>query len=134
MTAASPIYVSSELLVQLHDRVIGRLGGRPGIRDHAALESSLAQPAMNVFGRERFESLHDKAGAYCFFVAQNQPFFDGNKRAGFLAAIAFLIQNGVIPQFDNDEIYELLMSTANDDVDVDQFLVQFRRADKSLPS
>jgi len=35
------------------------------------------------------------AAAYAFHIAQNQPFIDGNKRTGLLAALVFLDLNGV---------------------------------------
>ena len=36
----------------------------------------------------------DLAAAYAFAVILNQPFVDGNKRTGFLAAYVFLDLNG----------------------------------------
>lgn len=117
--------------MQLHDRVIGQFGGKPGVRDRVALASSLAQPKVEVFGTERFKSVHDKAGAYCYFISQNQPFFDGNKRAGFLAALAFLLLNNVNPRIDNHEAYRLLIAVANRELSLDEFLIAFRSADKS---
>jgi death on curing protein len=35
------------------------------------------------------------AAAYAFHIAQNQPYVDGNKRTGVVAALTFLKVNGV---------------------------------------
>jgi len=39
--------------------------------------------------------IYDIAAAYAYHQAQNQPFLDGNKRAGLAAAAAFLFMNGI---------------------------------------
>lgn len=39
--------------------------------------------------------IYDVAAAYAYNVAQNQPFLDGNKRAGLAAAASFLFVNVV---------------------------------------
>ena len=53
--------------------------------------------------------------AYAFHVAQNQPFLDGNKRAGLAAAAAFLFVNGVDLQ-DREENGESVLAKALIDV------------------
>ena len=109
---SDPEYVTAQELLALHAHAIERYGGAPGVRDWGALESSLAQPAMRVFDYERFASLHEKAAAYCFFIVRNHPFADGNKRAGFLAGLHFLLKNGVVPFFDEDETLRMIAAVA----------------------
>lgn len=97
-------YLSEDEVLALHFAAVTLYGGMGGVRDNVALESSLAQPRMRVFGCERFPTLAEKAAAYCFFIVRNHPFCDGNKRAGFLAAVHFLRKNGVAPEFDDDDV------------------------------
>jgi len=81
-------------LVDLHTRILERSGGADGIRDWAALESSLAQPHQTFAGREFYPSLPAKAAALGFFLARNHPFVDGNKRIAHAALEVTLILNG----------------------------------------
>jgi death-on-curing protein len=90
-----------------------------GVRDHAALAACLAQPQMMVFGFERFSSPAAKAAAYCFFIARNHPFVDGNKRTGFLAALHFLLVNGVVPHFNEERTYNAITAVVAEHLDVD---------------
>lgn len=84
----------------------------PGVRDEGALDSCLAQPQTAVFGYERFATLDEKAAAYCFLFVRNHPFFDGNKRAGFVAMLHFLRINGVEASFDQDDAYDVILRVA----------------------
>ncbi len=131
MPSKGPVYLSEDEIVKLHDRVIGLIGGMPGIRDEAALATCVAQPKTAVFGHERFASLYDKAAAYCCFLVRTRPFFDGNKRTGLLAAMHFLLSNGVEPLFDEDEMYEVITSMATGELGVETLAEIFRKADKA---
>jgi len=122
-------YLTESEIVELHERVIGQFGGMPGIRDRGALASCASQPMTAVFGVERFPSVHEKAAAYCFFIIRLHPFFDGNKRAGLVAAIAFLIDHGVTPIFDENEMFDLIIRVATGKAELDDLTVAFRRAD-----
>lgn len=122
----APSYLSKEEIMELHGRVIGLIGGMPGIRDHAALESCVAQPKTAVFGKERFASVFDKAAAYCFFIIRLHPFFDGNKRTGLLAALTFLLDSGVAPTFDESQMYEAIDAVARGEGDIAHLASLFR--------
>lgn len=128
MDPEGPIYLSKEEIIQLHDRIIGRIRGSPGVRDPTAIETCVAQPKTAVFGRERFATVYEKAAAYCFFIVRTHPFFDGNKRAGFLAALHFLLKNDIMLVFDEDEMYEAINGVAKGDVDLEELTATFRKA------
>ncbi|MCH7807726.1 MAG: type II toxin-antitoxin system death-on-curing family toxin [Planctomycetes bacterium] len=123
----NPAYLSEQELIELHDRIIGLIGGKSGIRDHAALESCVAQPKTTVFGVERFPTVFDKAAAYCFFIVSAHPFMDGNKRAGLVAALTFLLHHGVAPAFTEDEMYSTILQVARGELSVDDLSSVFRR-------
>jgi len=124
-----PVYLSEEEVLQLHARVMGLYGGPLGLRDRGALEASLAQPRMSVFGHERFPGVPDKAAAYCFFIVRNHPFLDGNKRTGFLAALHFLLSNGLTPEFD-----ETILAVAGGELEVEGLARVFRGACAPAPN
>jgi death-on-curing protein len=123
----APYYLSAEEIAELHEKIIGRIGGKLGVRDLGALESCAAQPRTAVFGQERFSTLFDKAAAYCYFIVRLHPFFDGNKRTGLVAAITFLLENGIAPIFDEGEMYDAILSVANGEMDVEGLAAIFRR-------
>lgn len=97
------VYLREAQVRTLYGDLAECCGSAPGIRDQGALESSLAQPKMAVFGRERFPTLAEKAAAYCYFLIRNHPFIDGNKRIGFLVAELFLEANAVIVEYESDD-------------------------------
>jgi death-on-curing protein len=85
-------WLSRQLVETLHAESLSRFGGTPGLRDEGLLESALSGPKH----RARYEepSAFELAATYCEGLLQNHPFADGNKRAGLLAARAFLFKNG----------------------------------------
>ena len=57
------------------------------------------------------------AAAYAFHIAQNQPFVDGNKRAGLAAALVFLDLNGHSVADPKGRLYEALLDIADRKLD-----------------
>lgn len=116
MTDAEPTltFLSVEDVLSLHEEAIDAWGGTHGIRDRGLLESAVGA-AMNVALYDTAADVYDVAAAYAYHVAQNQPFLDGNKRAGLGAAAAFLFVNG-IDLVDRDEDGESVLAKAMIDV------------------
>jgi len=65
-----------------------------GIRDLGGLKSAIAQPEATFGGEYLHEGVFEMAAAYAFHIAENQPFWDGNKRTALNAAVNFLALNG----------------------------------------
>lgn len=87
-----PFWVSREVILAIHLRLLARFGGASGIREEGLLESALARPQqLFAYGKP---SLPELAAAYAEGIVRNHPFVDGNKRAGFMAAYTFLAANG----------------------------------------
>ena len=86
-------WLDQRALVLLHAETLAEHGGLWGVRDAAALESALARP-KNIHAYERSSDVARLAAAYGFGLVRNHPFYDGNKRAGFLAIGLFLELNG----------------------------------------
>jgi death-on-curing protein len=77
----------------IHHDQIREHGGRLGVRDENLLESALARPKQ----KWQYADAADLAAlgaAYAFGLVKNHPYFDGNKRIGFLAMLTFLGLNG----------------------------------------
>ncbi len=88
-----PEWLTKEDVLRAHSRELQIFGGAAGIRDDGALESALGRP-LNKRQYENAE-LPELAAAYAYGIARNHPFVDGNKRAGFVAMVGFLLLNQV---------------------------------------
>ena len=88
-----PEWLTTDLVLAIHDEQLREFGGPAGLRDVGALESALGR-ARNRWAYEGGD-LPRLAAAYGFGIARNHPFVDGNKRAALLAIIAFLGLNDV---------------------------------------
>jgi len=87
-------YLLLEEVLTLQQKVVSESGGILGLRDRAALESSVAQPGMTFGTEDLYPSISDKAAALGHSLIQNHPFLDGNKRIGHAAMEVFLVLNG----------------------------------------
>lgn len=112
-----PVWLSTELVIAIHDEQLRVFGGPGGLRDEGALESALGR------ARNRFHygegDLATLAAAYCFGIARNHPFVDGNKRAAFLAIVTFLGLNGIDFDVPETEAVVMIRSVAAGEVDED---------------
>lgn len=106
-------YLAIEHAIAIHDILIEEIGGSLGIRNPGLLESAVSQPQQSFSGEDLYPSLFDKAAAYAFFISENQPFIDGNKRTAATVAGVFLDINGYALDCKEDEVYSTLMKLAN---------------------
>ncbi len=87
-------YLSIGEVLTLYQQIMGQSGGKIGIQNLNALESSLAQPRMTFEGKDLYPTITDKAAIIGFSLIKNHPFTDGNKRIGHAAIEVFLLLNG----------------------------------------
>lgn len=128
MLSRSWNYLTAQDIVDIHGELISRMGGMPGVRDIDALSSCVAQPQTAVFDEERFYTAFEKAAAYCFYVVRLHPFFDGNKRTGLVAAITFLLDQGLTPRFEEDVMYKMVIGCATGVTNVPELARTFKEA------
>lgn len=107
-----PEFLEVEDVLLLHAEQLARYGGAEGIRDRGALESAVAMPQASFGGEFVHEDHFAMAAAYAFQIAQDQPFVDGNKRAGLAAALVFLDLNGVFIRDPGGRLYESTIAIA----------------------
>ena len=82
-------YLTIADAMALHEILIRRYGGSPGLRDPGALEAALFRPQTGYY-----PDLVAEAAALFESLAVNHPFVDGNKRVAFAAVDVFLRING----------------------------------------
>ncbi len=112
-----PEFLDLEDVLLIHEEQLARFGGSAGVRDQGLLESAIATPRATFGGRFVHEDLFAMAAAYAFHIAENQPFVDGNKRTGILAAVVFLELNGYVVEEPPSRFYEVMIAVAERQLD-----------------
>ena len=82
-------FLSVDEAIAIHERLIEKFGGTPGIRDKGLLESALYRPQTGYY-----DDLAELAAALFQSLLMNHAFLDGNKRAAFFVTDTFLRFNG----------------------------------------
>ena len=77
-------------ILAIHQDLITRYSGSPGLRDPGLLEAAIFRPQTGYY-----PDLLAEAAALWESLSQNHAFVDGNKRVGFAATYAFLAINGL---------------------------------------
>lgn len=89
MPSESILFLSVDEAIAIHERLIEKFGGLPGIRDRGMLESALYRPQTGYY-----DDLAETAAALFQSLLMNHAFLDGNKRAAFFVTDTFLRLNG----------------------------------------
>jgi death-on-curing protein len=111
---SEPFWLSSQMIVAIHDEQLAIHGGAAGLRDEGMLESALDRP-RNKWTYEQAE-LAELAAAYAFGIARNHPFVDGNKRTALLALFTFLGVNDIEFDVPEAEAASIILSLAAGEV------------------
>jgi len=98
-------YLTKRDLLIIHDEVIAEFGGKPGIRDEAALEAAIGRLSTGYY-----DDILEEAAAFMESLAQNHPFVDGNKRVALFGTDIFLRINGKQIDCDNDKAYSFFQT------------------------
>ena len=89
VNAASPLFLTVELTLQVHEEMIRAYGGSEGIRDRGLIASAVAQGQnAHHYGAADFFGI---AAAHTYHLAESQAFIDDNKRTGAAVALSFLV-------------------------------------------
>lgn len=103
-------WLRRSVVLAIHGEQLAEHGGRGGVRDEGLLDSALARPRqLASYGVPDVFAL---AAAYGCGIIRNHPFFDGNKRTGFLAAFVFLAINGQVLRAGEAEVVEVVVAVA----------------------
>jgi death-on-curing protein len=123
---SDPVFISREVVMDIHHASLERHGGIDGLREPGLLDSALMQPeAAYYYGQGDLAAI---AAAYAFHIAQNQPFLDGNKRTALGSALLFLKANGVdVDKYDDAQLYDAMIGIAEKRLDKAGLAELFRR-------
>jgi death-on-curing protein len=112
----APCWIDERDVLAVHDRLLALHGGLPGLRDRGLLESALSRPRQHYSYSEKVDIV-DMAALYTTGIAQNDPFVNGNKRAGFLAGVMFLELNGLDFLAREEDVIQTVLALAASDID-----------------
>jgi death-on-curing protein len=86
-------YLSAEEILRLHFQIIEDFGGSHGVRDEGRLKSVVDASRQEVFGREQYPMIYEKAAVYLRNIIGDHPFSDGNKRTALTVCGILLKRN-----------------------------------------
>jgi death on curing protein len=113
----------------IHAEVLAAHGGSASVRDEALLESAVAAPRATMMGRPLLSDPIEVAAAYLFYLCQNHPFVDGNKRTALATCLVFLSENGLLPEEDleTDAWEKLVLDVASRHLGREQIAKRLRK-------
>lgn len=114
------VWPDREVIVAVHEMQLAEHGGLAGVRDAGLLDSA---PNLAAYGQPDAAAL---AAAYGWGLSRNHPFFDGNKRTGFVAAELFLNLNGHDLQATDADCVLTMLGVAAGEVSEDAFAAWLR--------
>lgn len=116
-------FLSLDEAIAIHERLIDKFGGTPGLRDRGLLESALYRPQTGYY-----EDLTEMAAALFESLISNHAFVDGNKRIAFFTCDIFLRLNGWKLKVDSDNGYGFIVgSLESNQCDYDHLLPWIRQ-------
>ena len=110
-------HLSLDTVREIHAEVIRRFGGLNGVRDENLLASAVLTPQSSFGGKSPYADIVEVAAAYLFYICNNHPFLDGNKRTAMMAAIVFLRLNGIEPLRDSGKWEKLMLDVPANKLD-----------------
>ncbi|MDA8369559.1 MAG: type II toxin-antitoxin system death-on-curing family toxin [Nocardiopsaceae bacterium] len=110
------VYLTEDLVVQIATLNLTQNGqGAAEVRDYGLLSSAVNRPRSVSFGVTHYPGLFDKAAALLQSLARNHAFVDGNKRAAWNSAAAFLEVNGahLLEPLDEDRAEKFVLAVVS---------------------
>ena len=106
-------------MLAIHEEVLRAHGGGAGLRDNALLESALAAPQATFGGQAIMTDPIEVGAAYLYYLCNNHPFVDGNKRTALASCLVFLSENGCLKSeaLDVDSWESFVLDVASSKVD-----------------
>jgi death-on-curing protein len=126
-----PVWIELPALHRLHDRLVERFGGAPGVLSEPLLLSALHRP-VDKWLYER-AAVPACAAAYMWGITHAHGYVDGNKRTSLLASLAFVQVNGHTIDAPSEELFALALAAARKRIDERQLEEWFRLKTQRLP-
>jgi len=122
-------FISDSLALKIHQQQVNRFGGINGIRDQNLLASALGAPRQTW---DYTQDIYQSAAQYCFSIANNHPFLDGNKRTATACMLIFLVKNGLKPTMSNDDLYQWVIEITINKMQRDELAEHLRHSTEKI--
>lgn len=96
-------------VTEIHDTLISKYGGTPGVLKPDQLESAVMAPQATFASSPLLRTLADLAAAFVFYLSTSHPFHDGNKRTALAVGLTFLSVNGCVIVLDQEDEWWLIV-------------------------
>jgi len=104
--------ITVDYAIKIHNTLIDKFGGIPGLRDRNLLESALARPYQTFDQKDLYKTPAEKSSALIESLITNHPFLDGNKRFGYTAMRLLLLEEGFDIAATENEKYDFVIDIA----------------------
>ena len=116
------ILLTTDEIIELHEKLVERTGGSRGLRDRNLLESAIYSAQAIFDNEEAYPTLEEKAARLCYSITNNHAFVDGNKRIGVFTMLMTLKLNSVKVSYTQTELITLGLSVADGSLDYEAVL------------
>ena len=111
-------FLQTEDVIRIHNALVKEFYSSfepispPGVRDMNLLESAIYRPRTALGNKRKYPTVEMAGAALLHAIIHDHPFYDGNKRASFVAIAAFLYRNGFRLTCTEDEAFRTVLLTA----------------------
>jgi len=83
-----------------------------GVRSESLLGSAVFRPMTSLGETLKYPTVETAAAALLHSITQDHPFHNGNKRTALVSMLVFLDENGLFPNFNQDQAFKLVLQVA----------------------
>jgi death-on-curing protein len=114
------IVLTTNEVIELHERLITTTGGSAGLRDSGLLESAVQGCYQSFDGDDLYPTTVEKAARMAYSICKNHPFIDGNKRVAVTSMLVLLHMNDIFLRYKQQELVSLGLGIADGSVDYEE--------------
>lgn len=114
MTEAEPLLLEVEHILDAHSVSIEMYGGAAGILDPGGIESIIGS-VRNALSYQSM-SIFEIAAKYGYKIIKNHCFEDGNKRVGAYVSCVYLLSQGFVFDYTQQEAIDIFLGVATSNV------------------
>jgi len=107
------IILTTDEVIEIHEKLTAKTGGSPGLRDRGLLESAVLGCSLTFDSEDIYPTVIEKASRMAYSICKNHPFVDGNKRVAVTTLLAILRMNDIIISFSQNELIALGLGLAD---------------------
>jgi len=116
------IILTTDEIIELHEKLIIATGGSHGLRDVGLLESAVLGCTQTFGGEDIYPTVVEKASRMAYSICKNHPFIDGNKRVAVTALLVTLRMNDVQLSFSQKELIVLGLGIADGSISYEDII------------